>query len=62
MRNPNLNKRERRLSLLAIALAFVLPVAIGTDELAIAAIGVLLMALVALAIYRTEAQPPTRRP
>lgn len=46
--------REKALSLLAIALAFVLPLVIGTNEIAYAAIGLVLLALIALAIYRTE--------
>lgn len=46
--------REKVLSILAIALAFVLPLAIGTNTIALAAIGVVLLALICLAIYRTE--------
>lgn len=47
-------ERERRLSLLAIALVFVMPLCIATNDPAIAATGVLLLALIARALYRTE--------
>ena len=49
-----LRNRENILSLLAIALAGILPLVIGTNEIAYAAIGLVLLALIALAIYRTE--------
>lgn len=46
--------REKVISILAIAIAFVLPLAIGTNEVALASVGIALLALIALAIWRTE--------